>query len=232
MQGGKMNLQVSSIVSLLFILSGFFTLFFMLKVQGNPKEHASNRLFTRLHRIFGYIFLVLFLVMFVFMVKKVSGFSSEFSPRVTIHFLLAIMLIPIFLVKILIARFFKRLYPNLVILGLSIFFLSFTMVGVTTGYSLMTKPAAELQPISMDKQKELQQQEVTGLDTGPIVELIHKKCTACHNLERVKKARKTKDEWQITIGKMVKYSMNPDLLTTTETASMIEFLTSEAIKNL
>lgn len=232
-----MDLLTSSIVSLLFILIGFFTLLFMLKVQGNPKEQASNRLLTRLHRIFGYIFLVLFLVMFVFMVKKVSGFSSEFSPRVTIHFVVAVILIPLFLVKLLIARFFKRLYPNLVILGLSIFFLSFTMVGITTGYSLMTGPPAawedmSVQTVNADEQNESQQQDITASDPGSAADLIHKKCTACHNLERVKKARKTQAEWQITIEKMIKFSMNPDLLTSEETTSLSEFLASEAVKNL
>jgi uncharacterized membrane protein len=235
-QGGNMNLQVSAIVSILFIITGFFTVLSMLKVQGNLKAHTSDRLSTGIHRVLGYIFLFIFLIMFVFMVKKVSGFTSEFSPRVTVHFVSALILIPIFLVKILIARFFKRLYPNLVILGLAIFFLSFTMVGITTGYSFMTKPAADQpatdQTLSTNTQNNLQKQKVPKADPGALGELTHKKCATCHNLERVKNARKTKTEWHFTIDKMIKYSMNPNLLTTEEKTMMIDYFTSEAIKNL
>ena len=207
----------------------------MLKLQGDPKGKVSNKRLKLSHRMLGYIFLFIFLVMLFFMVKKVSGLNYELSPRVVIHMAMATILIPIFLTKILIARFFKRLYPNLILLGLMIFFLSFTMVVITAGYHFLKttddQPSA-VRSLTHQEQKNVQKHEAPDSSQAAVKELIHKKCTTCHKLERIKKAQKTKSEWRTTVEKMIKYSMNPDLLTEKEIDMMITYLTSESKKDL
>jgi hypothetical protein len=177
--------------------------------------------------------------MLVFMVKKVSGINYELSTRAVIHMVLATMLIPIFLTKMLIARFFKRLYPNLILLGLMIFFLSFTMVAITAGYYFLKTPtdqpsesASAIRSLTHQKQKGVQKYEAPDSSQAAVKELIHKKCTTCHKLNRIKKAHKTKNEWRTTVEKMIKYSMNPDLLTEKEINMMISYLTLESKKDL
>lgn len=207
----------------------------MLKLQGAPKDKVSNKRLKLSHRMLGYIFLFIFLVMLFLMVKKVSGLNYELSPRVVIHMAMATMLIPIFLTKILIARFFKRLYPNLILLGLMIFFLSFTMVVITAGYHFLKttadKPLA-VRSLTHQEQKNVQKHEAPDSSHAAVREFIHKKCTTCHKLERIKKAQKTKSEWRTTVEKMIKYSMNPDFLTEKEIDMMITYLTSESKKDL
>jgi len=236
-----MNPQLSSIVSVLFILIGIITVLIMLKLQGNPKDKDSNKRLILSHRMLGYIFLFIFLVMLFLMVKKVSGLNYEPSPRAVIHLVLANMLIPIFLTKILIARFFKRLYPNLILLGLMIFFLSFTMVAITAGYHFLktatdqpseSASVSAIRPLTHQEQNNVQKHETLDSSQAAVKELIHKKCTTCHTLERIKKAKKTKSEWRTTVEKMIKYSMNPDLLTEEEINMMISYLTSGSKEDL
>jgi uncharacterized membrane protein len=238
-----MNPQLSSIVSVLFILIGILTVLIMLKLQGDPKDKASNKRLILSHRILGYIFLFIFLVMLFFMVKKVSGLNYELSPRAVIHIVLATILIPIFLTKILIARFFKRLYPNLILLGLMIFFLSFTMVAITAGYHFLktttdqpsesaSASVSVIRSLTHQEQNNIQKHEAPDSSQAAVKELIHKKCTTCHTLERIKKAKKTNSEWRTTVEKMIKYSMNPDLLTEEEISMMISYLTSGSKEDL
>ncbi|MFC2155982.1 hypothetical protein ACFLRB_05795, partial [Acidobacteriota bacterium] len=193
-----MNPQISAIVSILFIITGFITVLLMLKLQGSPKDRESNQSLTRFHRILGYIFLIIFFVTFVFMAKRIAGTGS---PRAAIHMTLAFLLVSIIFVKIFIARFFKGLYPNLIILGLLIFFLSFTMIGITTGYYFLN--TMDGQPVikqsdNRKKENEPAQVEIPGANIAAAIESIQKKCATCHNLDRIKMAVKPEKEWRTT----------------------------------
>ena len=221
-----MNTMLSSIVSYVFILVGLTAVLIMLKLHGNPKGKTPMKVLRNVHRILGYVFLLYFLLMFVLMIGRLSYVSAEFSPRVTVHMVLALVIVPLFLAKILIARFFKRLFPNLLLLGLSIFILSFTLVGITAGYNIFsavdTLPAMEKGKSSGDNVN----LQVTVKD------LIQKKCTICHDLNRVRAAQKNREQWQATMDKMIKYNINADFLSDLGKNLIISYLSSDWKKNL
>ena len=109
------------------------------------------------------------------------------------------------------------------------------MVVMTAGYHLLKTTADQpsaVRSLTHQEQKNVQKHEAPDSSQAAVKELIHKKCTTCHKLERIKKAQKTKSEWQTTLEKMIKYSMNPDLLTEKEINMMIPYLTSESKKDL
>lgn len=54
--------------------------------------------------------------------------------------------------------------------------------------------------------------------------LVSRKCSMCHNLDRVFKASKSKDQWQQTVRKMMAYSGDPKFLSTREIEEIITFL--------
>ena len=213
-----MNPMFSSIVSVVFVMVGITAVLIMLNLQGNPIERSSNKLLRQLHRILGYLFILIFFIMIIGMIIKVKGINYEFSPRITIHVVLALILIPILIVKILIARFFKRLYPNLVLIGLLIFFLSFAMVGITAGYIFLQSPdkPETLKEVVSEPGKKVKQER--GGD------ILKKKCTICHTLERVNKAKKNETQWKATVDKMIEYIKNPDHLTEEEKTILINYL--------
>jgi len=230
-----MNVQLSSIISIVFVLMGLFTVLIMLKLHGNPKEKIPMKLLRNVHRILGYVFLVYFLLMMVLMLTRVNGISAEFSPRVVVHMVLAVMIIPLFLTKILIARFFKRLFPNLILLGLAIFILFFTLVAISGGYNLF-RGADTVSAVQKGKgkteQDNLQNLKVSEQFKVTVKELIRKKCTICHDLNRVKGAQKTREQWLATVDKMIKYNINADFLSESEKNLVVSFLSSDWKKNL
>lgn len=225
-----MNTLLSSIFSYVFILVGLTTVLIMLKLHGNPREKTPMKFLRNLHRILGYIFLVFFLVMMGFMLRRIGGISAEFSPRVIVHMVLAMMVIPLFIAKILIARFFKRLFPNLLLLGLAIFVLTFTLVAVTSGYNLFrgnNSLSSTMEEKSPGSQVSLQKLKVSEQLRVTVKELIQKKCTLCHDLKRIKGARKNRAQWLATVEKMAGYNISTDFLTGTEKTLIVSYLNSE-----
>ena len=53
-----------------------------------------------------------------------------------IHLTLAMVLSPLLFVKVLVARYYKSYYSFLMPIGLTIFVLSFVLIGITAGPSL------------------------------------------------------------------------------------------------
>jgi tellurite resistance protein TehA-like permease len=133
-----MNQTLSSIGSFVFLGIGLTAVFTMLNLLGNPKNRPSPKRLKTVHRILGYLFLLIFIINIIFMAQRLVGSIEEPSPRLLLHMALALLLIPVFLVKISIARFFKKLYPYLMPLGLIIFFFSFLMICITSGYYLIS----------------------------------------------------------------------------------------------
>lgn len=133
-----MSQTLSLIVSFIFLGIGLVAVIIMLNVLGKPAERTSRMRWITIHRILGYLFLVIFLVNMVFMTQRMVGFSDEPSNRLLLHISLALLLIPVFLVKILISRFFRKLVAYLTPLGLIIFTLSFLMIFITSAYHLVT----------------------------------------------------------------------------------------------
>ncbi len=56
---------------------------------------------------------------------------------------------------------------------------------------------------------------------SPEEQLVQDRCTACHGLDLVKEAQKTRDEWNLTISRMVGKGtrLNED-----EQATLVEYL--------
>ena len=223
-----MDQLINSVISMIFLGIGLGAALVMLNLQGNPKTRPSPERLKSVHRILGYLFLFYFILNLIFMAKRLLGEPFELSPRLTLHIALALVLIPVFLVKISIARFFKKLYPYLMLLGLIVFAASFLMIAVSAGYYLLStaEPPEETGP--QEVQSISEQNNQTGiLETGADSEkILQQKCTICHNLDRVRHAKKNESEWAATIERMIGYSKNPRHLSEVEKAHLITLLTS------
>ncbi len=67
--------------------------------------------------------------------------------------------------------------------------------------------------------------KTAGIDIGRA--LLVKKCTICHNLDRVFQTEKTKVKWQATIERMIKNSGDPTFLTKSQKRQIIGFLSPD-----
>src|SRR5438309_2058744 len=74
---------------------------------------------------------------------------GELPPRLTFHIILALLLIPILLVKVLIARYYRHYSSALLFLGVTIFALSFALVSMNRVPYLLGRAASTGAPASL-----------------------------------------------------------------------------------
>ena len=179
-----------------FVLVGAFNVWLILQASTRVRDaRASSRLIAA-HRIGGYLFITLFCVMAYFMVARLGDVGSGTSSGTMIHLTLAMVLSPLLFVKVLIARYYKSFYGFLMSIGLAIFVLSFVLIGITAGPYLAHQ--VRMQTVSLD-----------AIDLPPAVidinlgaETMQKRCSKCHNLDRVVGARKDTRGWLATVSRM------------------------------
>jgi len=100
----------------------------------------------------GYLFISLFCIMTSFMIARNKKGPHELSLRSMLHILIAMVLTPLLLVKVLIARYYKIFTTALVPLGVTIFTLGFVLIALTAGPFLLRRAAVKdvsLQTIQM-----------------------------------------------------------------------------------
>jgi len=125
-----LHASLSAPLGSLFVLLAAANVWVMLHASSRSKDHAAHSRLMRAHRLGGYAFILLFCVFGYFMALRIKGVSDELPPRLTFHLILALLLIPILLVKVLIARYYRHYSSALLFLGVTIFALSFALVAM------------------------------------------------------------------------------------------------------
>ncbi|XOF34749.1 MAG: photosystem P840 reaction-center cytochrome c-551 [Candidatus Electrothrix sp. YB6] len=189
-----MNPFLTSLAGLIITLTGAWAMLLMLELRGKPgKKRAADQWLVRTHRITGYIFLGLFCVILMVMLFKAGNYQEEFSPRSILHIALGILIIPLFAIKILITRRFKRTGTRLQGLGLTVFLALFVLNAITGGYYFMQH--ADMHHVFLFPQE-------TSMSAALGQQLVTVKCVKCHTLERVFKAFKSEQGWTDTVNRM------------------------------
>jgi len=125
-----LHASLSASLGSLFVLLAGANVWLMLHASSRSKDLAAHARLMRAHRLGGYTFILLFCVFFYFMALRIKGVPDELPPRLTFHVILALLLIPILLVKVLIARYYRHYSSALLFLGVTIFALSFALVAM------------------------------------------------------------------------------------------------------
>jgi cytochrome c5 len=141
---------------------------------------------------------------------------SEISSRISFHIILALSLIPLLAVKIIIARRYPRLSPNLTTFGPAVLIFAVALSGVTAGYYFMH--SSDLKYVS------LAEFDVKILDENLGRQVVNQKCNKCHTLERVYRAFKSEEGWTSTINKMA--SLDAPNISSFDIKQAIHFLTN------
>ncbi|MDU9050723.1 MAG: hypothetical protein Q3M30_17890 [Candidatus Electrothrix sp. Rat3] len=189
-----MHPHFSSMLATLLVVIGGVTVLIMLEMTGKVRDTPWKKGWIFLHRILGYLFLVLFAAMLVFMVVKAGGFQEELPARAMIHVILALLLVPLIMIKVVIARRHAQLGTKLIMLGLAIFGLSFGLTGITAGYYALHRSDYQYAVLSdVDD-------EILNVEIGQ--KITNRKCSKCHSLERIYQSYKSDIAWTHTIHKM------------------------------
>jgi ferredoxin-NADP reductase len=137
-----LHASLSASLGSLFVLLAGANVWVMLHAPSLSKDHAAHSRLMRAHRLGGYTFILLFCVFLYFMALRIKGVSDELPPRLTFHIILALLLIPILLVKVLIARYYRHYSSALLFLGVTIFALSFALVSINLVPYLLGRTAS------------------------------------------------------------------------------------------
>src|SRR3984957_2293387 len=121
-----MHTLVSMISGSLFVLLGGLNVWIMLTNRGSSKR--NSRLWMRIHRTVGYVFIAVFSITVYFMFMRIKGDSDELPPRILLHMSMALILAPLLVVKVLVARYQPGSRGLISALGITIFALSFALV--------------------------------------------------------------------------------------------------------
>src|ERR1700674_1939728 len=120
-----------------FVLVGAINVWLILQASARVKDAIASARLIAAHRIGGDLFIALFCVMGYFMVARLGDGGGGAPPGTMIHLTLAMVLSPLLFVKVLVARYYKSYYSLLMPIGLVIFVLSFVLIGITAGPSLV-----------------------------------------------------------------------------------------------
>jgi ferredoxin-NADP reductase len=187
--------SASVVLGVAFVLVGGVNVWLVLEALSRVRAaRVSSRMLT-LHRIGGYLFIASFCVMAYFMIDRLRT-GGDASPAITVHLALAMILSPLLFLKVLIARYYKSQYGLLMPLGLTIFVLAFALVAGAAGPHLMRASRAE--PVAPEPARV---PAVAG-DSNPAADLMQKRCSKCHNLDRIYKTAQTPQQWRRTVNRM------------------------------
>jgi ferredoxin-NADP reductase len=187
--------SLSSTLGIVFALLGIAAVWLIFDASRRTHSTTARERIIRAHRIAGYLFIALFCLMVWLMVLRTSASAEELSARSTLHVLMALVLVPLLLVKVLVARYYKSFTAVLVPLGLIISTLAFVLVGASAGPYLLR--SSTVKRLSLKDTK-----GITEIDLPAAEQLTLKRCSRCHALERVMGARKDAGAWLGTINRM------------------------------
>jgi ferredoxin-NADP reductase len=191
-----LNSSASVWLGMTFVLVGAIDVWLILQASARVRDANASARLVAAHRIGGYLFIGLFCVMAYFMVARLGDVNGGASPGTMIHLTLAMVLSPLLFVKVLVARYYKSYYSVLMPIGLVIFVLSFVLIGITAGPFLAHH--ARMQTVSLE-----------GIDLPPAAidinvaaATMERRCSKCHNLDRIAGARKDARGWLATVNRM------------------------------
>ena len=211
--------STSVALGFVFVLVAGVNVWLVLEAWSRVKAtHISSRLLT-LHRIGGYLFIALFCVMTYFMVARLRGGGADTSATVTLHLALAMILSPLLFIKVLIARYYPSQHGLLMPIGLTIFVLAFVLIVSTAGPYLAR--ATKIEQVSIDPAHI----PPAPIDVNQASDLMQRRCSKCHNLDRVVGARKDAQGWVDTVNRM--RAMTGAGMSDTEARTIISYLASQ-----
>jgi NAD(P)H-flavin reductase len=111
----------------------------MLEASQPSRSIATRNRLIAVHRTGGYLFVILLCIMAYSMSQRLAGLgiTGHLPTHLVLHIALALILVPLILLKILVARRYKHSHSSLKALGITIFVTSFVLVAIPTFSDLL-----------------------------------------------------------------------------------------------
>jgi cytochrome c len=169
---------LKSILAIALLITGLSAATAMLISMGRAEKKASPITLRKIHRTAGYLFALLLLVLAILGIKIFVGAGDTLSHRAVLHAFLALFLLFIFLLKIVLVRFYKSFLRTVPGLGMTVLILVLVVFSVSAGYFLL-RTALMSDSLSAAPSAALLQGDA---DKGG--DLFARDCASCHYSDR------------------------------------------------
>ena len=164
------------ILALFFLAAAVSSVTSMLTMMGKAEKKVSPKTLRNIHIISGRLFLLLLLPLLFLGMRYWSQIGEQASLRAVFHAVLAWGLITIFLLKVVIVKFFKQFLRFAPVMGLLVFGLAFVVFSISAGYYSVRTLSAD--PTPNEEVKPASSEIVGSVDLG--VSFYNEKCLSCH----------------------------------------------------
>jgi len=242
-----MEIAASVTLGLLFLISGFASVFLMFKLWGWPDGHQPGMSqapphLVRLHDIFLVVFTALYVVMMIVMVPRLWNYQVELPPRSAVHVSLGFLLGVLLLVELAFYRVFRHLQswvPALAtaVLGCAVLLLGLSVPSALREYGLARGQVgggvysvenrarvARLLPLA-EMPEDAPLADLTSVESlrhGR--EILATKCVVCHDLKTVLVQPRPPAGWWRTVERMADKPTFDDPLTERELYDVTAYL--------
>jgi len=181
--------------SLVFVALAALNVIVILERDRTSRKALTKERLMAIHRLGGYLFVSLFCIIVYSMGEKLAGvgMTGHLPTYLVFHIVLVLVLVPLILLKVLIARRHRQRQSLLTALGISIFVVSFALVAIPA----LSETLRAVSPGSL----------WSGLATGLAVAACLAQCALI--LSKVVRSRVSKDSFCISNA-----SRSPDSLLT------------------
>jgi mono/diheme cytochrome c family protein len=131
-----MSIYAKTILALLLLIVGFVATLTMLFLLGRGEKARRPNRVRGAHKVLGFVFFILLLVLVFTGMRYVAWGRGEPSPRAIMHVVLAAALFTVFVVKLLIVRFYRGLLWIVPTVGMIVFVLAVLVFSTSAGYYL------------------------------------------------------------------------------------------------
>ncbi len=133
---------IKTVFAVLLLGTGLVSFLSMMARFGRPGDEARSEKLRRLHKGSGYVFIALLAPLTYFGAGFLVEMGDGLSPRGTFHFVLAVALVAVLLLKFLVVKSYRQLLRFAQALGLTLFTLTLIIFLITAGYFLLLTAAA------------------------------------------------------------------------------------------
>ena len=131
-----MDIQAKTYLASLLLVIGFLATLTMLRLQGGGEKVRKPDRARTTHKVLGFIYFILLLVLVFTGMRYVAWGRGEPSARAILHVVLASALFTVFVLKLLIVRFYRGLLGIVWALGMIVFVLTALVFSTSAGYYL------------------------------------------------------------------------------------------------
>jgi len=127
-----MSDKYGMLAGIAFVILAATNVVVMLEASRPARSITSRGRLIAVHRASGYLFVILFCIMVYSMSQKLIGvgITGDLPAYLVVHIVLVLVLVPLLLLKLFIARRYKQSRSTLKALGVTIFLVSFLLVAI------------------------------------------------------------------------------------------------------